>query len=108
MSSSSMRSQDIGGTDALAQSHVNETMANDLDAAKVAAMRAAELGMICLYTSVISMLGYVFSSKQSLKRLNCTSQFYNIIGVLWDLNVYVARPNAQELFLSPVYGLIKN
>lgn len=43
MSSSSMQSQDIGDTDALAQSHANDAVANDLDAAKVAAMRAAEL-----------------------------------------------------------------
>lgn len=55
MSSSSMQSPDIGDTDALAQSHANDAVANDLDAAKVAAMRAAELGMICLHTNVTSM-----------------------------------------------------
>lgn len=48
MSSSSMQAQETGGNVNNPQANDGNSVTNDLNAAKVAAMKAAELGMKCL------------------------------------------------------------
>lgn len=53
MSSSSKKVQEIGGNVAFSQANDGDSVTNDLNAAKIAAMKAAELGMKCQYIVTI-------------------------------------------------------